>query len=82
MHCVASRFGYPNYRWSQLVRIIDVLLYFHHNCCSSLPYIHDVYQFTGTEHKALRHSTTAGYQYERVRVILLTGRIWIWLQEF
>ena len=27
MHCVASRFGYPNYRWSQLVRIIDVLLY-------------------------------------------------------
>ena len=28
MHCVASRFGYPNYRWSQLVRIIDVLLYY------------------------------------------------------
>ena len=33
MHCVASRLGYPNYRlpnyrWSQLVRIIDVLLYF------------------------------------------------------
>ena len=27
LHCVASRFGYPNYRWSQLVRIIDVLLY-------------------------------------------------------
>ena len=29
MHCVVSRFGYPNYRWSRLVRIIDVLLYFH-----------------------------------------------------
>ena len=29
MHCVASRFGYPNYRWSQLVRVIDVLLYLH-----------------------------------------------------
>ena len=29
MHCVASRFGYPNYRWSQLVRIIDILLYLH-----------------------------------------------------
>ena len=28
MHCVASRFGYPNYRWSQLVWIIDVLLYY------------------------------------------------------
>ena len=27
MHCVASGFGYPNYRWSQLLRIIDVLLY-------------------------------------------------------
>ena len=27
MHCVASRFGNPNYRWSQLVRIIGVLLY-------------------------------------------------------
>ena len=27
MHCVASRFGYPSCRWSQLVRIIDVLLY-------------------------------------------------------
>ena len=26
MHCVASKFGYPNYRWSQLVRVIDVLL--------------------------------------------------------
>ena len=32
MHCVASRFGYPNCRWSQLVRIIDVLLYFN-SCC-------------------------------------------------
>ena len=29
MHRVASRFGYPNYRLSQLVRIIDLLLYFH-----------------------------------------------------
>ena len=28
MHCVASNFGYPNYRWSQLVRIIDVPLYY------------------------------------------------------
>ena len=27
MHCVASRFGYLNYGWSQLVRIINVLLY-------------------------------------------------------
>ena len=27
MHCVASRFGCRNYRWSQLVRIFDVLLY-------------------------------------------------------
>ena len=27
MHCMASSFGYPNYRWSQFVRIIDVLLY-------------------------------------------------------
>ena len=27
MHCVASGFSYLNYRWSQLVRIIDVLLY-------------------------------------------------------
>ena len=28
MHCVASRFGYPNYRWSQLVRIINDLLHY------------------------------------------------------
>ena len=36
MHCVASRFGYPNYRWSQLVPIIDVLLYLDQFQCSQV----------------------------------------------
>ena len=37
MHCVASRIGYPKYRLSQLVRIIDVLLYMVTNEFQSLP---------------------------------------------